>query len=134
MPKFLIVDDSQMFRSVLAKVLKKNWPDAAIIEAADGAQAGVANNLENPDIILLDLNMPGRDGYEVIKHIKTDYRKNKAKIVVLSGTDDPAAEGYLTGHVGVDGFLKKPVNGGKLIAMIQNLLAGTASSDSSIPF
>ena len=68
--KVLIVDDSAFMRTILKDLMAQTkWAGAEIAEAADGDEAIAACQAQKPDLILLDIVMPGKDGIEVLKEI-----------------------------------------------------------------
>ena len=68
--KILIVDDSTFMRGILKDIVaKSNWNGSQVFEAADGDQALALYNTEKPDMVLLDIIMPNKDGMEVLKNI-----------------------------------------------------------------
>jgi two-component system chemotaxis response regulator CheY len=68
--KVLIVDDSTFMRAILKDlVLQSKWKDTEVIEASDGSEAVIQCQTQKPDLILLDIVMPGKDGIEVLKEI-----------------------------------------------------------------
>jgi CheY-like chemotaxis protein len=120
--KFLVVDDSDLFRAVLGKVLRKRWPEAQVVEATNGYAAGMLVNNEKPDVVLLDLNMPGgTDGFGVMENIQTDYRRTSAKIVVISGTEEPDMDRRVKTW-GAHAFIKKPIVPDRVIKVVAELL------------
>lgn len=68
--KVLIVDDSKLARMSVAKVLKALHPDWVTVEAGDATQALAAVNQESPDFVLLDYNMPGKDGLTLAAELR----------------------------------------------------------------
>ena len=75
-PKILVADDSAFMRRILIDILKERGKFSAFLEAGNGDEALQAYRSEHPDIILLDLIMPGKDGFEVLKELggKADVR------------------------------------------------------------
>lgn len=68
--KILITDDSAFMRTILKDLIAQTkWKDAEIIEAADGNEAVLKFNEEKPDLVLLDIVMPQKDGIQVLKEI-----------------------------------------------------------------
>jgi len=108
--RILVVDDEASVRGVLLRYLKGFFPEAELLEAADGFQAGklVAGNL--PGIVILDLNLPGVDGFEVLRSIKSDPRLKEIKVLAITGYH--VAEWKQRAlDAGADAFLPKPVEG-----------------------
>jgi CheY-like chemotaxis protein len=68
--KVLIVDDSKLARMAVAKVLKALHPDWAMVEAGDAAQALASVHRDSLDFVLLDYNMPGKDGLTLAAELR----------------------------------------------------------------
>jgi DNA-binding NarL/FixJ family response regulator len=108
-PTVLIVDDQELFRSGLAGLLKEDGRVEVIGQAADGRKAAEMVGALAPDVVLMDLRMPGVDGVEATRLILAD--SPDAKVLVLSsyGADSfvvqalkAGADGYLLKDAGVD--------------------------------
>lgn len=108
--KFLVVDDSSFARKMCSKSMHELFPEAEIVEAADGEEAIECANKSEFDLMIVDFNMPGRNGIEVAQDLKNIHAN--ANIVlctanVQKGNQDTAAE------MGI-GFIAKPINSEKL--------------------
>lgn len=100
----LIVDDSADFRFLLTRILSRSDRYEVMGEAADGAEAIEKVRAATPDIVLLDLRMPGMDGFEAIPHIRK--LAPTTRIVVVSGLDaSEVAERCIA--LGADAFIEK---------------------------
>ena len=111
--KLLLVDDEQEFVETLADRLKMRDLDAAI--AHDGEEALSAVEREEPDVIVLDLKMPGIHGIEVLKQVKDAYPN--VEVIILTGhgskKDQDAAA-----SLGAFDYLKKPADLDALVRRI----------------
>lgn len=118
--KILIVDDDKEMVSALRRVLihQKKY----VIEVAyDGFSAGQKFAEFKPDLILLDLRMPGMDGYEVCAHLKKDPQAKKVKIIIISGAlDMDGVEKFM--KLGANDYLTKPFRNEFLVLKIERLL------------
>ena len=118
-PKILVADDSAFMRRILIDILKERGKFSAFMEAGNVDEALQAYRSEHPDIILLDLIMPGKDGFEVLKELggKADVR-----ILVISavGQNQLIEEAQ---KLGAKGFIIKPFDGKDVIAKIEALNA-----------
>lgn len=119
----LIADDSVGVRKVLAQCLGAG--DRLLLSAEDGDAALEMARAHHPDLIILDVRMPGRSGYQVCAELRADERTRHIPILILSGQG--AAESELEGiGVGVDGRLSKPFNVNELQARVDSLLHRSA--------
>jgi CheY-like chemotaxis protein len=84
-PCVLVVDDSPTIRKLVSLTLGKFG--YVVLEAADGQRGLELAKEREPDLILLDINMPGMDGYQVCKAVKADQTTSKIPVIMLSGKD-----------------------------------------------
>jgi CheY-like chemotaxis protein len=103
----LVVEDDVAVAQTLA-VLLQSWGHHVRV-AHDGTQALRAAREEPPDTVLLDIRLPGMDGYEVARRLRTDAGLRKARLVALTG-DETANDPDRTREGGIAQFLAKPVN------------------------
>jgi DNA-binding NarL/FixJ family response regulator len=102
--KLLIVDDHPSFRSAARLLLEHEGFDV-VGEAEDGASGLAATMRLSPDIVLLDINLPDLDGFDVASRIcHVDHAAPK---VVLTSSRDPREFGPLVGRSGANGFIPK---------------------------
>lgn len=112
--RLLICDDSNMARKQVARSLPDDW-DVDISFATNGQEAVEAIKQGKGDVLLLDLNMPVMDGYQVLEAIvKQDL---PTMTIVISGDIQPEAHQRVTGMGALD-FIKKPVNKDKLTEIL----------------
>lgn len=115
----LVVEDQEDNRKILRDLLTSKG--YRVIEVENGYE-GIQKTVEHhPDLILMDIQLPGIDGYEVIKRIKTDPKTGKIPIIAvtsyaLSGDSQKAFE------AGCDGYVAKPYSPKKLLSMIEETL------------
>jgi len=131
MPKILIlaIDDRQDNLFVLKALLKNFMPDATLITALSG-QKGLQKSIEDlPDIIILDVKMPGMDGYEVCRRLKAEEKTSHIPIVMLTAvhTDSKSKARGLEG--GADAFLTKPIDEIELVAQVRAMLRIKTAED-----
>lgn len=88
MYKILIVDDMLVNRKLMKKVLVDTVKNAEFIDAEDGFQALDCLNKQEIDLVILDLMMPGKDGYEVLSDMKDDPRLSDIPVIVNSAITD----------------------------------------------
>lgn len=119
MPKILVVDDNEQLSSMLKDVLE-SWGHTALI-ATEGRSCLETARLEQPDIILLDIMLPGLSGYEVCSELKQNARTQSIAVIMMTALED--LESRIHGYkVGADNFLIKPINYNEIKAIIQKLL------------
>lgn len=117
--KIFIVDDDFVNRKLLAAILKKDG--YALLEAKDGEEAVGLAFREMPDIILLDIMMPKKDGFEVFSELKCDHRTANIPIIFLSAktqTEDKI-KGFDLG--GAD-YVTKPFDRVEVLARVKTQL------------
>jgi CheY-like chemotaxis protein len=128
MKRILIVDDKATSRELLRTVLEKSG--YAIFEAADGGEAIEKARAESPDLILLDLQMPVRSGYEVLHELRQDPRYTTLPIIALTAS---AMQGDREKALaaGFTAYLTKPVSLAYLRDEVQRLLSRPENSAQS---
>jgi len=116
--KILIVDDAAFMRMMIKDTLKKNGYEN-IIEAADGEIAVQTYKLERPDLVLMDITMPNKNGLEALKEIK-EIDAN-AKIVMCSamGQESMVVEAIRNG---AKDFIVKPFKADRVLKTVQGIL------------
>ena len=117
--RILIVDDDPLNVKLLVNKLPKDQYETIL--AYDGQTAVEKAKADMPDLILLDIMMPGLDGYEVTKILKRDPDTKDIPIILVTALD--GTEDKLKGlEAGADEFLNKPVNTAELMARVKSLL------------
>jgi excisionase family DNA binding protein len=116
-PKILVVDDDPQFRAYLLDALVTLLPQAALREAVDGFQAGMAMAEFQPDMVLLDYAMPGMNGAAVCRLIKSNPAYAGTRVVAVTGYADAGIHAALT-DAGADQILLKPIPLATLEAML----------------
>lgn len=113
--KVLCVDDSAFMRRIIIEILN-DMGIASIIEASDGNEAIEKYKKEKPDLILLDLIMPEKDGVEVLKEIGQE-----AQIIVISsiGQEEMIDKAYL---YGAKSYVVKPFDNNQVKAEVSKIL------------
>jgi DNA-binding LytR/AlgR family response regulator len=125
MTKAVIAEDETMLREALKGLLAHAWPELEIVaEAADGPGALEAVEEHRPDVVFLDIRMPGIDGIEVAKAIGT-----RAHVVFVTAFDRHAIAAFESGAVD---YLVKPVAAERLATTVERLKARLGSAPSSL--
>jgi len=119
--KILIVDDDPQILSLLTKILTNNGYQTET--AADGFEAGFKVKEFKPGLIILDLVMPGMDGFEVCKQLKAKTATSQIKILVLSGYDTEENR-TRSMQAGADVFLAKSLEAETIVKHVEALLNG----------
>lgn len=115
----LIIDDELSMRNALKRALQST--PYTILFAQDGFQAGVKIIAEKPDLILLDLSLPGLDGFEVIQFIRLRPDLATLKILVLSGLSSTDLVESI--RLGADDAIAKPFDNKDLLNRVNMLLS-----------
>ncbi|MFP4329994.1 MAG: response regulator [Alkalispirochaetaceae bacterium] len=105
----LIVDDDRDLNDLIKQYLEKKFPDYTVDQAFDGFEAGKALAESKPDIVLLDIDLPGVDGNKLCRSIKEDTGLGTPIVVAISGLDDPSVRERIIGE-GADAFVAKPID------------------------
>ncbi len=114
----LVVDDSPTIRAVLGKMLSQ---DGHIVrKAGDGETAIEMARTEQPDLIFLDIVMPGMNGFAVLRALRRDPVTHGIPIVMISGNLQ-ATEQFYVQRFGADDFMKKPFGRSEVFARLQHL-------------
>ena len=118
-PLILIADDSVSNRKMLKILLEKDGYETVSLE--DGNQTIEKTAEINPDLILLDIMMPGADGYEVCGHLKSKKRTKDIPIIFLTAKTETEAtiKGF---SVGASDYVRKPFNSTELLARVRTQL------------
>jgi DNA-binding NarL/FixJ family response regulator len=121
----LVADDQPLLRAAL-RALISNVPGFTVLaEAADGSAAVAAARASQPDVVLMDIRMPGTDGVEATRQIISDPCCAGVKVLILT-TFDLDELVYAGLHAGASGFLLKDVPPEDLLSAIRVVAAGDA--------
>lgn len=120
--KILIVDDEAPVRRLVRRWVQKFFPGVHVYEAADGFEAGHQVSALRPDLVILDLRLPGIHGLKVCQVIRADKNLEGVKILAMTGYDIEEARPQALG-AGADEFLSKPINSVELFEKIGRLLS-----------
>lgn len=125
MPTILLVEDNEMNRDMLTRRLERKGFN--VVHAGDGDEAFSVLGGARPDLILMDIGLPGRDGHEVTREIKADPRFASIPVIALTahamvGDREKALD------AGCDEYDTKPVDISRLLGKISTLLPGGAGA------
>jgi DNA-binding response OmpR family regulator len=117
--RILIADDEPAIRLLIAATLDE--PDYVVLEAEDGDQAYVLLHEQVPDLAILDVQMPGRTGLELLADIRANPDLQHIPVIVLSAKtqDEDVFNGLLAG---ADEYMTKPFRPRLLLATVKKLL------------
>lgn len=119
MAKVLLVEDNDFNRDMLSRRLKRRGYE--IIDAADGEQAVRLAEEHAPDLILMDINLPGMDGWEATRRIKARHATSSIPIIALTA-HAMSGDREKTIGAGCDEYETKPINFDGLLTKMQHLL------------
>ena len=111
--QILIVDDEDMVRLLIRRILEEKG--YRVVTAADGNEGLAKLDQGGIDLVLLDINMPGLDGFQVLKLIR---RRFNLPVIMLTGMDKGVAL-HNTLDIGADDFITKPFSPVELVARIK---------------
>jgi DNA-binding NarL/FixJ family response regulator len=121
--RIALVDDQEMIRVGLRGILQSRPEFAVVGEAADGIHAVAVVREAKPDVVLMDIRMPGIDGVEAVRRIRAERELDAVKILVLTTFEDDHNV-IRAIQAGAQGFLGKDVGPAELIAAVEQVAAG----------
>ena len=120
----LIIDDSATVTAALARMLLQNRYQ---LDTASDAESGLAKIAANPpEIIFLDIVLPGINGFEALRRIRRDPISKDIPVIMMSGNEQ-ATEQFYAQRIGADDFMKKPFSRFEVFARVEKLLDGEAA-------
>ena len=123
-PRILVVEDDPKLGALVKEYLEQNGLDVAIEPQGDRAPARILDRSEPPDLVILDLMLPGLDGLSICKEVRPTYA---GAILMLTARGDEVDE-VVGLELGADDYLAKPVSPRLLLARINSLLRRTSTS------
>jgi len=119
--KILIIEDDRRVIEVITKIIQKLKPAYGISQALDGFEAGKQVLALHPDLVILDLMLPGIDGFKVCANIRNDEAIRDVKILAVTGYDSPENKRRIL-ECGANAYLAKPFGAEELVTQIEHLL------------
>ena len=115
----LVVDDDETTAELVSSVLAAHEADVSVCSAPTEAHARIKR--ETPDLVILDLMMPGADGYEICRQVREDSALDETRIVILSAKvyEHDRRQAF---DLGADGFISKPIDPAQFPTQIRNIL------------
>jgi CheY-like chemotaxis protein len=122
--RILIVEDHPTMREAMRLVLEREGFD--IDEAADGDQALAAVHQDAPDLVLLDMSIPGTAGPDVLAAVKSDPATSEVRVIVVTATGEEGRAAAMAG--GADHYFTKPFSPIALLEAVEEVLGPEAQS------
>ena len=117
--KVLVIDDSATIVAMLSRMLRQNGYE---VSEAEDAEKGLEIAYRNkPEIIFLDIVLPGMSGFTALRHFRHDHRTKDVPIIMISGNEQ-ATEQFYVQRIGADDFMKKPFSRAELFTRLEKLL------------
>jgi two-component system response regulator CpxR len=115
MPRILIVDDDQALCSLLAEYLQREGFVVDVAHDSETALVQLRNQAQRPDLLILDVMMPGRDGLDTLRELRLQYR---LPVIMLSARGEPV-DRVIGLELGADDYLAKPCLPRELLARVR---------------
>ncbi len=117
----LVVDDERDFRHLMTMFLERSGMPIDVEAVGSGGEAVQSALANPPDLVLLDLMMPGVDGFEVCTRLRSLGATRAIPVIMLTALDEPTdrTRGFLAG---ADDYLAKPFDRGELLARVRRVL------------
>jgi two-component system, cell cycle response regulator DivK len=123
-PVILFVDDDELIRELWTEMLSARIPELRAAYAENGADAvRIARELQ-PDLILMDVNMPAVTGFDATRSIKKSRSTANIPVIAVTGLDYPSEEAKAAG---CDGYIQKPISPDQLFAEVSRFLKPVAA-------
>ncbi|MEI6683130.1 MAG: response regulator [Bacteroidota bacterium] len=126
--KILAIDDNPDNLISMKAVIREAFPDILVFTALTGRDGIALAQAEDPDVILLDIVMPGMDGYEVCQRLKSDKLLADTPVIFVTAIKGEKASRIRALNAGGDAFLAKPIDESELTAQIRAMLKIKAAS------
>jgi DNA-binding response OmpR family regulator len=126
--KALVADDNAAIRDIVRLTLERSKLGLTVVTAENGKEALDVIALEHPDVLILDLQMPELDGFEVCKRLRSDVRTAFVPVLMLTAQtgEESVAKGFAAG---TDDYMTKPFRRDDLIVRVRRMLERTYGTD-----
>lgn len=118
----VIVEDDTDLNDMLQELFARRLEGYEVLQAYDGFEAGTLVSQNRPDVVVLDMNLPGVDGHKLIRTIKGDESSAKPIVIAISGIPSEIAEEQDTLAEGADAFFSKPIDLDALLEKVTSLV------------
>lgn len=121
---FVVIDDDALLRSLIQSILRDAGYE--LVAAAPNGEQGLKDCFERrPDFVLLDINLPGSDGLEILKNIRRMATPPK---VIMVSSEATMSHVRTALERGANGFVVKPFNAARLLAAVEGALKNSSTS------
>ncbi len=117
--RVLIIDDSKTVCAVLRKMLREN--NFVTMEAYDAESAIAMMESDVPELIFLDIVLPGMNGFEALRRIRKNAATEHVPIIMISGNES-ATEQFYVQRIGANDFMKKPFSRAEVFSRVERVL------------
>ena len=128
-PTLLVVDDEPEINRLVARLFEKRG--YRVVSALDGAEALAQVARERPDLIMLDLNLPKIDGWEVCRRLKSDPATRTIPIIILTAAHANVDDAQIGLGLGADEYVAKPFVKAVLLHNVERLLGRPESEETN---
>ncbi|MCD6364293.1 MAG: response regulator [Planctomycetes bacterium] len=119
--RILVVDDDVGVAQLVARAIRTAHPDWEVVEANDGFQAGTLVATHRPNVVILNLRMPGIDGYEVCRLIKSQESTKHTEVLAMTAYHSEESEERIL-DCGARACMTKPLSMARLLKEVENSL------------
>lgn len=124
-PRVLVVDDDDFVREWISEEIKARHPDFEILQASDGFAAGELLTASKPEVIVLDLRMPGMDGFEICARIKSRESTKDITVIAITAYPSKDSEQRIL-EAGAKAYFTKPLDIDALLAELETSISQRA--------
>jgi twitching motility two-component system response regulator PilH len=119
--RMLVIDDSATIVALLSRMLRQNG--YTVLEAEDAEKGLEIARTQAPELIFLDIVLPGMDGFAALRQLRRDPLTRDVPVIMISGNEQ-ATEQFYVHRIGADDFMKKPFARAEVFARVERLLDG----------
>ena len=117
--RMLVIDDSATIVALLSRMLRQN--EYTVLEAEDAETGLEIARTQAPELIFLDIVLPGMDGFAALRQLRRDPYTRDIPVIMISGNEQ-ATEQFYVHRIGADDFMKKPFSRAEVFARVERLL------------
>ena len=117
--RMLVIDDSATIVALLSRMLRQN--EYTVLEAEDAETGLEIARTQSPELIFLDIVLPGMDGFAALRQLRRDPYTRDIPVIMISGNEQ-ATEQFYVHRIGADDFMKKPFSRAEVFARVERLL------------